>query len=121
MGNPKRYVTRHRSKVLAAECPQTFEENLMLASLALSFILAGVSSHPQYVAMLPNGANVSGFPALGHVDPAGGGARNAFGAQFWAEWVNKFGWNATFCCLDADSDGQTNGMELGDPCESLSL
>jgi hypothetical protein len=30
--------------------------------------------------------------------------------------VNKFGWNATFCCLDADKDGQTNGFELGDPC-----
>ena len=97
----------------------------MQASLALSFLLtllvAGVSSHPQYVAMLPNGANVSGAAAIGHVDPAGGGARNSFGAQFWAEWENKFGWNATFCCLDADSDGQTNGMELGDPCKSLSL
>lgn len=93
----------------------------MLASLSLSFLVAGVSSHPQYVAMLPNGANVTGVAAIGHVNPAGGGARNAFGDQFWAEWVNKFGWNSTFCCLDADSDGQTNGMELGDPCESPSL
>jgi len=71
--------------------------------------------------MLPNGANVPGVQAIGHVDPAGGGARNAFGEQFWSEWVNKFGWNSTFCCMDSDSDGQTNGMELGDPCKSTLL
>ena len=66
--------------------------------------------------MLPNGANVSGYAAIGHVDPNGGGARNAFGALFWTEWVNKYGWNATFCCMDADGDSQSNGLELGDPC-----
>jgi hypothetical protein len=92
---------------------------LALSTLALSF--AGISAHPQYVAMLPNGANVPGVKAIGHVDPAGGGARNAFGEQFWSEWVNKFGWNSTFCCMDSDSDGQTNGMELGDPCTSTTL
>ena len=80
------------------------------------FLLTAVAAHPAYVAMLPNGANVKGFDAIGHIDPAGGGARNPFGQQVWDEWVNKFGWNATFCCMDADKDGQTNGLELGDPC-----
>jgi len=75
-----------------------------------------VAAHPAFVAMVPNGANVSGFDAIGHIDPSGGGARNAFGQQFWDEWVNKFGWNSTFCCMDADNDGQSNGFELGDPC-----
>ena len=66
--------------------------------------------------MLPNGANVPGYAAIGHVAPAGGGARNAFGKLFWTEWVNKYGWNNTFCCMDADGDLQSNGLELGDPC-----
>ena len=83
---------------------------LLLAAMVPTLVV----SHPEYVAMLPNGANVTGFAAIGHVDPAGGGARNAFGQDFWGAWTNKYGWNATFCCIDSDKDGQTNGMELGD-------
>ncbi len=83
--------------------------------------LAPFSSLIRHPATRSNGANVVDangvkVAAVGHVDPSGGGARNAFGNQFWAEWVNKFGWNHTFCCMDADKDGQTNGLELGDPC-----
>ena len=84
----------------------------MLAKIAL--LLGAATAHPEYVAMLPNGANVAGYAAIGHNNPAGGGARNAFGQLFWTEWVNKFGWNATFCCMDADKDGQSNGLELGE-------
>jgi len=55
--------------------------------LSLLALPAAVLGHFAYVAMLPNGANVvvNGAPiaAIGHVAPAGGGARNAFGAQFW--------------------------------------
>ena len=83
---------------------------LLLASIVPTLVV----SHPAYVAMLPNGANVPGYAAIGHVNPSGGGARNAFGQDFWDTWVSRFGYNTTFCCHDSDRDGQTNGMELGD-------
>lgn len=57
--------------------------------LAVSALAAVASAHQAYVALLPNGANVPGAAAIGHVNPAGGGARNSFGIQFWAEWTNK--------------------------------
>jgi hypothetical protein len=31
-------------------------------------------------------ATHAGYAAIGHVHPAGGGARNVFGQQFWDEW-----------------------------------
>jgi len=74
---------------------------------------AFVSAKPEFVAKIPNGANVPGVEALGHVDPAGDGARNAFGEGFdEADFV----WTTELCQADSDGDGQTNGQELGDPC-----
>jgi hypothetical protein len=73
----------------------------VFAALLVAAVPAAVVSHPAYVKLLPNGANVvvdgKSIDAIGHKDPAGGGARNAFGQSFWDEWVNKFGWNSTFC------------------------
>ncbi|EEY58915.1 uncharacterized protein PITG_22951 [Phytophthora infestans T30-4] len=52
-------------------------------SLALVATTARVvNARPTYVALLPNGDNVPGVAALGHVNPAGGGANNAFGLDF---------------------------------------
>jgi hypothetical protein len=48
-------------------------------SIALATVfLASAAGHPQYVAMLPNGANVKGFAAIGHVAPAGKWRGEAF-------------------------------------------
>jgi hypothetical protein len=54
--------------------------------------------------------------ALGHLDPAGGGSRNAFGDLFGKVGAKTTGWTTALCCPDSDGDGFTNGMELGDPC-----
>lgn len=67
-----------------------------------------------YRARLPNGANVAGVAALGHVNPKGGGARNAFGRDFAT--LGQKQWTVALCRADSDDDGFTNGQELGDPC-----
>merc|ERR1712039_677565 len=43
---------------------------------------------------------------------AGGGSRNAFGVAFQAEGRQ---WTKALCEQDSDGDGQSNGLELGDP------
>ena len=66
------------------------------------------------VTQIPNGA-VNGC-ANCHANPAGGGARNAFGQAAGAGLVNgNVTWNAALAALDSDNDGFTNGQELGDP------
>ncbi|OQS02495.1 hypothetical protein THRCLA_05132 [Thraustotheca clavata] len=82
-------------------------------SIIVLSILAMVAAKPQFVALLPNGGNVPGVNALGHVDPAGGGSRNNFGKDFSS---NGLSWNKALCQLDSDGDGATNGEELLDPC-----
>ena len=52
-----------------------------MQQLLMCALVAASSAHPAYVQLLPNGANVPGAAAIGHVDPAGGGVRNAFGIQ----------------------------------------
>uniref|UniRef100_A0AAV1T9N6 Temptin Cys/Cys disulfide domain-containing protein n=1 Tax=Peronospora matthiolae TaxID=2874970 RepID=A0AAV1T9N6_9STRA len=85
----------------------------------LSFVLAAaaatvlVDAKPEYVARVPNGANVNGVAALGHVNPSGGGANNEFGLKFRSVGET---WTQDLCMDDSDGDGQTNGQELGDPC-----
>ncbi|RHY07437.1 hypothetical protein DYB28_007381 [Aphanomyces astaci] len=58
------------------ELAMAFKTALILG-LAIS-----TTGFPKYVAKVPNGDKVAGVEALGHVNPAGGGARNAFGAAF---------------------------------------
>ncbi|KAG7388369.1 hypothetical protein PHYBOEH_007879 [Phytophthora boehmeriae] len=88
----------------------------MRTTLSLALVAAAVVSvdaRPTYVARIPNGANVPDVAALGHVDPAGGGANNDFGLDFASAGES---WTKEFCEKDSDGDGQTNGQELGDPC-----
>ncbi|KAJ8322183.1 hypothetical protein KUTeg_000654, partial [Tegillarca granosa] len=72
----------------------------------------------RYLSQIPNGNSVmdpcTGRPwsGLGHIDPAGGGPRNAFGIAFA---TNGRAWNQGLCMADSDNDGLTNGQELGDP------
>merc|ERR1711862_696191 len=47
----------------------------------------------------------------------GGGARNPFGEAFAKA---GYEWTAELCTEDSDGDGQSNGLELGDPhCQWL--
>ena len=93
-------LTRPAS-LLAAPIPPTLSHPLQ------------VLAHPKYVPMVPNGDKITGYAAIGHTAPAGGGAANAFGAAFSA---NGKVWDVTLACADSDSDGWSNGVELGDGC-----
>jgi hypothetical protein len=52
-------------------------------------------------------------PLTMSVQPFGTGALSAFG-QAWRK--TSFVWTKDFCKQDSDGDGQSNGLELGDPC-----
>jgi hypothetical protein len=85
-----------------------------LAALAVGAAALAVpaAAYQSYVALNPNGASV-GVAAIGHVDPNGGGPRNAYGAAFAGA---GHAWTVALCQADSDGDGQYNGLELGDPC-----
>lgn len=92
--------------MMRATCAVVFSSaSLMLAT--------PVFGYEKFVSRIPNGDQVSGVAALGHMDPAGGGPRNDFGSDF--DDMGKT-WNEELCQADSDGDGQTNGQELGDPC-----
>ncbi|ETW03177.1 hypothetical protein H310_05594 [Aphanomyces invadans] len=85
----------------------------MFKALIVLGLAAQAVAFPSFVAQVPNGDKVAGVGAIGHVNPAGGGARNAFGQAF-ARAGTK--WTPELCQADSDGDGATNGEELGDPC-----
>lgn len=85
-----------------------------IVRIAAASMLAGAAvGLPTFPALMPNGAAVPSCAAFGHIDCVPGGPRNQFGLD-WA--ANGRTWNPTFCALDSDGDGVTNGEELGDPC-----
>ncbi|GFR67584.1 temptin precursor [Elysia marginata] len=51
-------------------------------------------------------------PGVGHYNPQGTGANNAFGSHFVLAGRK---WTEAFCNQDSDLDGLSNGEELGDP------
>ena len=85
-----------------------------LAALAfgLASFAASVCAHEKYVQLNPNGDN-AGVKAIGHTNPNGGGRTNQYGSDF--DKIGRNNWNQALCQRDSDGDGQTNGLELGDP------
>lgn len=81
-------------------------------SVFSAFFIGSVFSRPTYVTRIPNGNNVPGVAALGHVNPSGGGPLNVFGNDFSSEGHQ---WTEDLCRKDSDNDGLSNGQELGDP------
>jgi Lipid desaturase domain len=67
----------------------------------------------QFLDEVPNALGVPGTTAVGHTNPDGGGLLNAFGKDFLA---HELKWTRALCEKDSDGDGETNGLELGDPC-----
>ena len=66
------------------------------------------------VSQIPNGSVNS--CANCHVNPGGGGSRNAFGQAVEAGLISSnVDWGPALASLDSDGDGFTNGQELQDP------
>jgi len=90
----------------------------MAARLLLCASLAGEAlGFLSYQASIPNGARVvragQAWPGVGHALAAGGpSAKNPFGAAFASAGRS---WTQALCRADSDGDGQSNGVELGDP------
>lgn len=83
------------------------------------FLLAScisLSARDWRVLQIPNGSKFS--CANCHNDPNGGGARNKFGQEVEKRVSvggNEQFWSAALAALDSDTDGKSNGTELGDP------
>lgn len=84
--------------------------------LLLLTVPSAVEARMEYQSQIPNGANVMrngvAWPGVGHNAQQGSGSRNPFGAAFESA---GFLWTRSLCRADSDSDGQSNGFELGDP------
>jgi hypothetical protein len=86
------------------------------ALVAAAFAVPAAESYPTYIPFNPNGANVPMpgmpgmfVPSIGHINPAGGGDRNAYGKAFAAAGRS---WSAQLCAEDSDGDGASNGLEV---------
>lgn len=91
----------------------------ILAVFALGLLSPDVMAKNGREFMLPNGTVNS--CANCHINPGGGGERNAFGLAVFAAMgsipraANFDFWDAELAALDSDGDGFSNGTELGDP------
>lgn len=81
--------------------------------LLLATLTAKVYGIPAYRNKLPNPTTTEVCRMLGHEGCVAGAAANAFGADFKAA---NYEYSISFCQLDSDGDGVSNGAELGDPC-----
>lgn len=98
-------------------------QSALLVVVSLSTSVA--SARATRVAQVPNGS-VKGC-ATCHVEPSGGGPRNAFGAEIEANFLSVPGgggvvlWGPALAVLDSDGDGYSNGRELQDPNGTWSM
>jgi len=83
---------------------------------ALLALMGSAAGWKPFQAEIPNGDRVmkdgSAWAGVGHNARGGAGVLNSFGDAFLA--TNKT-WTAALCAQDSDGDGQSNGLELGDP------
>ncbi len=71
------------------------------------------SGYPQYNGNVPNGNTVPPSAIeLGHP----GGATKRYTSFANAYVSNSRKWSRGLCMTDSDGDGQSNGLEMGDPC-----
>ena len=95
-----------------------FQQCMLWLSVASGLLAIPASAHSRYKQRLPNGAENrvqhegGSWNGVGHHARFGSGPLNDFGMAF-----RKAGraWTRALCEADTDGDGQSNGMELGDP------
>jgi hypothetical protein len=86
---------------------------VLIAALCLLACIALAFAYPSYNGQLPNGNAVPPSPILlGH--PGGATKRYTAFANSYTSLGRK--WTLALCKADSDNDGQTNGLEMGDPC-----
>jgi hypothetical protein len=94
---------------------------LLLFALALLFVISygtSAQARPHRVAQIPNGAVNACWNC--HINPGGGGPRNAFGTVIEHRFLTEIGpngdvtWVPLLASLDSDNDGVSNGQELQD-------
>ena len=89
---------------------------LRLGLVGLLLAVGATHGYQIYQSKIPNGDKVTvdgtSWPGVGHERVSGGGPRSPFGQDFEA---NGKKWTASLCEKDSDSDGVSNGAELGDP------
>ena len=87
---------------------------ILTVGLCASATPSEASAMPDFPGQIPNGNRASCGTC--HINPAGGGPRNAFGLDVQSNLVGgQPRWQSIYR-VDSDNDGQTNGEELGDPC-----
>jgi len=88
---------------------------VLLCGLSFSYAFQSFQSQIPNGDAVPNPCTTNAgdvWNGVGHEAVGGAGARNPFGLAFAAAGNT---WTADFCAADSDSDGVTNGAELGDP------
>jgi hypothetical protein len=84
----------------------------MYTTLLLSLYSKG-NAYPQYNGNVPNGNMIPPSAIeLGH--PGGATKRYTLFANAYVSNGRK--WTRGLCTSDSDGDGQSNGLEMGDPC-----
>ena len=84
--------------------------NTHLTLAAVALLALGASAYPQDLQGMPNGASYG--ITLGH---PGGNKKQTTGIAR-AYYGAGQRWTKAFCQADTDGDGQSNGLEMGDPC-----
>ena len=80
----------------------------VLAIVVAPFLMA-VEGHPTFRLKLPNAFSIQ----FGQDQNSNVGHTGGFRYEFQASGLT---WTRAFCQADSDGDGQSNGLELGDPC-----
>lgn len=86
---------------------------VIYVTILLSTYVSHVSAYPTYNNNVPNGNLIP--PSAIELGHPGGATKRYTG--FANQYVsNGRKWTKMLCSSDADGDGQSNGLEMGDPC-----
>lgn len=92
-------------------------KSLITYVIALTFLIRllaqDADAYPAYNGNVPNGNSIPPSAIeLGHP----GGATKRYTPFANAYVTNGRKWTVALCRADSDNDGQSNGLEMGDPC-----